>query len=153
MRLVIQRVNSSKVFLNGTNERKLIGEISKGFNILVGITHDDTLEDVDYGIKKIIGLRVFEDKEGKMNLDLKSINGEILLISQFTLYGDGRKGNRPSFIQAARPEHAVPLYEALIKGLRDNEITVATGEFGADMDVEITNNGPVTILLDSKKQF
>ncbi|MGL5439303.1 MAG: D-aminoacyl-tRNA deacylase [Filifactoraceae bacterium] len=153
MRLIIQRVSSSKVFLNNGKERKLNGKISKGINVLVGITHDDNQEDINYIVKKITGLRIFEDEDGKMNLDLKAVNGEILLISQFTLYGDSRKGNRPSFIEAARPELAIPIYNELIMNLRDKGYKVETGEFGADMEVEIINDGPVTILVDSKKQF
>eukprot|EP01136_Pigoraptor_vietnamica_P026542 Opistho-1_new@81713 len=146
---VIQRVSEASVKI----EDKIKGSIQKGFLILLGITHEDTLEDVEWLSKKIIGMRIFSDEEGKMNLDLKSVNGDILLISQFTLHASTKKGNRPSFIEAARPEIAIPLYEQMIKQLsKDMGKDIQTGEFGADMKVSLVNDGPVTIIIDSKKQ-
>jgi len=120
--------------------------------VLLGISVDDEKEDVDWLCKKIVGLRIFSDENGLMNLSVKEINGQILLVSQFTLYGDANKGNRPSFIHAARPEKAIPLYEYFIQQLNMNDIVVCTGKFGADMKVSLTNDGPVTIIIDSKKQ-
>ncbi|MEA5425171.1 D-aminoacyl-tRNA deacylase [Arcicella lustrica] len=146
---VIQRVSEASVKI----EDKIKGSIQKGFLILLGITHDDTLEDVEWLSKKIIGMRVFSDEESKMNLDLKSVNGDILLISQFTLHASTKKGNRPSFIEAARPEIAIPLYEQMIKQLsKDMGKDIQTGEFGADMKVSLVNDGPVTIIIDSKNK-
>jgi len=149
MRAVIQRVLSSQVIVQG----ETVGQIGKGFNVLVGISVEDTTEDVKYIFEKVKGLRVFEDEEGKMNLSLAEVQGEILLISQFTLYGDARKGRRPSFIHAAKGEQAEALYEELAAKLRAEGLPVAKGIFGADMKVLIENDGPVTILLDSKKTF
>jgi len=149
MRAVIQRVLSSQVIVQG----ETVGQIGKGFNVLVGISVEDTMEDVKYIFEKVKGLRVFEDEEGKMNLSLAEVQGEILLISQFTLYGDARKGRRPSFIHAAKGEQAEALYEELAAKLRAEGLPVAKGIFGADMKVLIENDGPVTILLDSKKTF
>lgn len=148
MRAVIQRVLSASVSVDGST----IGEIKKGYLVLMGIEDVDTTADMEYICDKILGLRVFEDADGKMNLDICDVGGSILLVSQFTLYGDARKGRRPSFIKAARPETAVPLYEAAIARLSER-LTVATGEFGAEMQVSLINDGPVTILLDSKKTF
>ncbi|EOL41159.1 D-tyrosyl-tRNA(Tyr) deacylase [Enterococcus phoeniculicola] len=148
MRAVIQRVSQAEVQVNGHS----IGKIGKGFMILLGIHETDTTEDVEYLVRKISLLRVFEDKEGKMNLSISDIGGSILSVSQFTLFADTRKGNRPSFIQAARPEQAIPLYEAFNNGLKRKGIPVSTGEFGADMDVVLTNDGPVTIIIDSKEK-
>eukprot|EP01137_Pigoraptor_chileana_P024967 Opistho-2@93776 len=146
---VIQRVSEASVKI----EDKIKGSIQKGFLILLGITHEDTLEDVEWLSKKIIGMRIFSDEEGKMNLDLKSVNGDILLISQFTLHASTKKGNRPSFIEAARPEIAIPLYEQMIKQLsKDMGKDIQTGEFGADMKVSLVNDGPVTIIIDSKNK-
>lgn len=146
---VIQRVSEASVKI----EDKIKGSIQTGFLILLGITHDDTLEDVEWLSKKIIGMRIFSDEEGKMNLDLKSVNGDILLISQFTLHASTKKGNRPSFIEAARPEIAIPLYEQMIKQLsKDLGKDIQTGEFGADMKVSLVNDGPVTIIIDSKNK-
>lgn len=152
MRAIVQRVKHSCVEFY-KNDEKTVNEISRGLQVLVGITHDDTLKDVEYIVDKITGLRIFEDENQKMNLSLNDIYGEILLVSQFTLYGDARKGKRPSFSDAARPEVAVPLYEAMIKEISGRGIGCKTGEFGADMTVTIVNDGPVTIMLDSKKQF
>lgn len=149
MRAVIQRVLSSEVKVQG----EIVGQIGQGFNVLVGISVEDTMEDVKYIFEKVKGLRVFEDEEGKMNLSLAEVQGEILLISQFTLYGDARKGRRPSFIHAAKGEQAEALYEELAAKLRAEGLPVAKGIFGADMKVLIENDGPVTILLDSKKTF
>ena len=148
MRAVIQRVSQAEVQVNGHS----IGKIGKGFMILLGIHETDTLEDVEYLVRKISLLRVFEDKEGKMNLSISDIGGSILSVSQFTLFADTRKGNRPSFIQAARPEQAIPLYEDFNNGLKRKGIPVSTGEFGADMNVALINDGPVTIIIDSKEK-
>ena len=127
---------------------RIVGEIGQGFCLLVGFTHGDTLAQVDWMAEKVAGLRLFTDPEGKMNLSLDEVGGALLVISQFTLYGDTGKGRRPSFIDAARPEVAIPLYERFLEGLQRRGITVAAGEFGADMQVEIHNDGPVTLLLD-----
>ena len=148
MRAVIQRVSQAEVQVNGHS----IGKIGKGFMILLGIHETDTLEDVEYLVRKISLLRVFEDKEGKMNLSISDIGGSILSVSQFTLFADTRKGNRPSFIQAARPEQAIPLYEDFNNGLKRKGIPVSTGEFGADMNVALINDGPVSIIIDSKEK-
>lgn len=149
MRAVVQRVSSSKV----TVDERVTGEVKKGLLVLLGVTHDDTSKDVDYMVDKVTNLRIFEDEDDKMNLSLKDIKGEIMAVSQFTLYGDARKGRRPSFSNAARPDIANPLYEEFVEKLRAQGITVGTGEFGAHMMVELTNDGPVTILLESKKAF
>lgn len=146
---VLQRVSSASVRIGG----RVSGQIGRGFLVLLGITHTDTPEDVDWLSRKIAGMRVFGDAEGKMNLDLAAIDGQILLVSQFTLHASTKKGNRPSFIEAARPDVAIPLYEAMIAQL--NTLTgkqTQTGEFGADMQVELVNDGPVTILMDSKNR-
>lgn len=149
MRAVVQRVASSRV----TVDERVIGEVKKGLLVLLGVTHDDTSKDVDYMVDKVTNLRIFEDENDKMNLSLKDIGGEVMAVSQFTLYGDARKGRRPSFSDAARPDVANPLYEEFVEKLRAQGITVGTGEFGAHMMVELTNDGPVTILLESKKAF
>lgn len=149
MRAVIQRVTSSSVEVCG----EVVGRIGKGFTVLLGVREDDTPEDLKYMEEKIRGLRVFEDDQGKMNLSLDAVGGEILLISQFTLYGDVRKGRRPSFTEAAKGEKAEALYEALAEALRRSGLRVETGKFGAEMKVSIDNDGPVTILLDSRKGF
>lgn len=146
MRVIVQRTTHATVRIDGAE----IGHIDRGFMLLVGITHTDTQDDADYIAKKVAQLRVFEDAEGKMNLSIKDINGAILSISQFTLYGDVRHGNRPSFIQAARPEQALPLYEYFNTCLRTRYgLHVETGRFGADMQVDFINDGPVTIIIDS----
>jgi D-aminoacyl-tRNA deacylase len=146
---VIQRVSEASVTIDGLVK----GQIKQGFLILLGIHQNDTTEDLDWLAKKIVGLRVFSDAEGKMNLDLAAINGNILLISQFTLHANTKKGNRPSFIEAARPEVAIPLYELMIATLGQlmNQ-KIETGEFGADMKVSLLNDGPVTIIIDSKNR-
>lgn len=147
---VIQRVSQASV----TIDEKINGQIGLGFMILLGITHTDTQEDIEWLSKKIVGLRVFGDEDGKMNLDLKSVDGNILLISQFTLHASTKKGNRPSFIEAARPEIAIPLYEKMIAQLEfDLGKPVETGVFGADMKVLLLNDGPVTIIIDSKNKI
>ena len=149
LRAVVQRVKSSSVEVNGN----IIGKINKGLNVLLGITLDDTEEDLKYIKDKIINLRIFEDENSKMNKSLKDINGELLLISQFTLLGDCRRGRRPSFVKALSGDKAKILYDQFIKLCRDEVLNVQCGEFGADMNVKIENDGPVTILLDSKKIF
>lgn len=149
MRAVVQRVKESRVIVEG----RLVGEINKGFNVLLGISKDDTIEDLKYIKDKIINLRVFEDENDKMNLSLLDIKGDILAISQFTLYGDCRKGRRPSFSSAARPEVATKLYEEFIEKARKEGIVTKTGQFGAHMMVDLTNDGPVTILLESNRDF
>ncbi|MCE6992910.1 D-aminoacyl-tRNA deacylase [Dyadobacter sp. CY323] len=147
---VVQRVSSASVTIEG----KVNGKIENGFLVLLGITHQDTSEDIEWLGKKMIGLRVFGDEEGKMNLDLKTVDGNILLISQFTLHASTKKGNRPSFIEAARPEVAIPLYEKMIVFL-EQELgkKIECGQFGADMKVALLNDGPVTILIDSKNRI
>lgn len=146
---VIQRVSEASVNING----QIKGNIKQGFLVLLGITHNDTEEDVDWLSKKIVGMRIFSDDEGKMNLDLKTIDGNILLISQFTLHASTKKGNRPSFMEAARPEIAIPLYEKMIDTLTfDLQKNIETGTFGADMKVSLTNDGPVTVTIDTKNR-
>lgn len=147
---VIQRVTQASV----TIDNEIKGQVGLGFMILLGITHTDSQEDIEWLSKKIVGLRVFGDEEGKMNLDLKSVDGNILLISQFTLHASTKKGNRPSFIEAARPEIAIPLYEKMIAQLEfDLGKSIETGIFGADMKVSLLNDGPVTIIIDSKNRI
>lgn len=146
---VIQRVSEASVRIEG----EIKGQIEIGFLVLLGITHADTEEDTLWLAKKIVGMRIFSDTEGKMNLDLQSVNGNILLISQFTLHASTKKGNRPSFIEAARPDVAIPLYEKMIKQLSlELGCSIQTGEFGADMKVALVNDGPVTIVIDSKNR-
>ena len=143
MRVVVQR---ARVTVDG----KVTGAIEHGLMLLVGITHEDTVKDLEYCAKKVANLRIFEDEQGKMNLSIKEVGGSILSISQFTLYGETKKGNRPSFIEAARPEVAEPLYHQFNQILRETyEIQVETGIFGAMMDVSFTNNGPVTLIVES----
>lgn len=149
MRAVVQRTNYSTVSVNGQET----GKIDKGLTVLLGIKQGDTEKDVEYLMEKIVNLRIFSDQAGKMNRSLMDIGGEILLVSQFTLYGDVRKGRRPGFTEAALPELALPLYEYSVKFLEGLGVKVATGVFGADMLVRIDNDGPVTILLDSEKVF
>ena len=148
MRAVVQRVDRASVTIDGN----VNGKIEKGFMVLIGIDEKDEQKDLDYICDKLMGLRIFEDEEGKMNRSIIDAGGSILLISQFTLYGDARKGKRPSFIRAARPEKAIPLYEAAIAKLSE-KVHVETGIFGAEMKVELVNDGPVTILLDSERTF
>lgn len=149
MRAVVQRVDKAKVIVDG----EIVGEISRGLMVLVGVVEGDTEKDVQYLADKVTGLRIFEDEAEKMNLSVKDIGGEILSVSQFTLYGDCRKGKRPSFDKAAKPETAIVLYEKFNELCRQQNIKVETGVFGAHMLVELANNGPVTILLDSSKMF
>ena len=144
MRVVLQRVSQASVTIGGS----VAGAIGRGFCLLIGFTHGDTGERVDWMADKVAGLRLFADADGKMNLGLADVQGALLVISQFTLYGDTARGRRPSFIDAARPETAIPLYERFVAALRTRGLEVATGEFGADMLVEIHNDGPVTLILD-----
>lgn len=144
MRLVVQRVKNAKVDVN----EKTVGAIDKGFLVLLGVTHTDTKETADYLVKKLCNLRVFEDENGKMNLGLKDINGKLLIVSQFTLYADCTSGNRPSFVNAAKPDMANELYEYFCEKCKDNGIEVQRGIFGADMKVSLLNDGPVTIILE-----
>ncbi|WP_044173714.1 D-aminoacyl-tRNA deacylase [Flectobacillus major] len=147
---VIQRVSEASVSI----DQQLKGAIKQGFLVLLGITHNDTQEDLEWLSKKIVGMRVFSDDEGKMNLDITAIQGDILLVSQFTLHASTKKGNRPSFIEAARPDVAIPLYEAMIVQLqKDLGKPIQTGTFGADMQVSLINDGPVTIIIDSKNRI
>ncbi|MCP9766869.1 D-tyrosyl-tRNA(Tyr) deacylase [Lacihabitans sp. LS3-19] len=146
---VIQRVTKASVVIEGGVK----GQIQDGFMILLGIAHSDTQEDLEWLSRKIIGLRVFSDEEGKMNKDISEIDGNILLVSQFTLQASTKKGNRPSFIEAARPEIAIPLYENMIVSLSEGlGKKIQTGEFGADMKVSIENDGPVTIVIDTQNK-
>lgn len=149
MRGVVQRVKHAKV----TVDNKVIGQIEHGIMLLLSVEDNDDEKDLEYMTDKVVNLRIFEDDEGKMNKSLLDVNGSILVVSQFTLHGDARKGRRPSFIAAARPEKAIPLYEKFIQNMKNQGIKTETGEFGADMEVLICNDGPVTILLDSKKVF
>ena len=148
MRAVVQRVASASVEVGGD----AVGRIEAGLLVLLGVEPDDTPVDVDYTASKVLGLRVFEDAEGKMNRSVVDVGGAVLAVSQFTLLGDCLKGRRPSFIGAARPERAVPLYEAFVTAVRQS-VPCETGRFGADMAVSLVNDGPVTLLLDSRKQF
>ena len=145
MKFVIQRVSKA----SETVDNQMIGSIGKGFLALIGVCDSDTKETADKMIRKMLGLRIFEDSAGKTNLSLDAVNGELLLVSQFTLYADCRKGNRPSFISAGAPQLANELYEYMIQKCREQNIRVATGEFGAVMQVQSVNDGPFTIILDS----
>ena len=149
MRAVIQRVTESSVKVEG----EFVGEIGPGLMVLLGIEVDDSEKEAVVIVKKITDLRIFNDADRKFNLSLTDTGGSVLVISQFTLLGDSRKGRRPSFIKAARPETAVPLYESVIEGLRNAGVEVASGVFGAHMDVHLINDGPVTLLIDTKKEF
>ncbi|MFL5380900.1 MAG: D-aminoacyl-tRNA deacylase [Longimicrobiaceae bacterium] len=144
MRIVLQRVSRARVTVDG----RVTGEIGRGLLLLVGFTDGDTDEALAWMAKKVVQLRVFPDDEGKMNRSVEEADGAVLVVSQFTLYGDARKGNRPSYIDAARPEVAIPLYERFVELLRAAGRPVATGEFGAMMDVELVNDGPVTLILE-----
>lgn len=145
MKLVIQRVSEAHVDIDG----KTVGKIGKGLMVLIGIGDEDTKETADRYLKKLIGLRIFEDENGKTNLSLADVGGELLLISQFTLYANCRKGNRPSFIEAGKPEKAGPIYQYMIEKARETVPVVEHGEFGADMKVSLVNNGPFTIVLEN----
>ncbi len=144
MRVVLQRVRRAEVRIEG----EVVGRIGRGLLVLLGIAADDTVEDARWLAEKIVSLRVFNDDAGKMNRDLIEVKGAVLVVSQFTLYGDCRKGRRPSFVAAAPPETAIPLYEAFIQGVRALGVPVETGRFGAMMEVELVNDGPVTLILD-----
>jgi D-aminoacyl-tRNA deacylase len=146
MRAVLQRVSRAKVSIAG----ETVGEIGPGLLVLLGVTHADTPEQAQWLAEKIAGLRIFNDADGKMNRDVTEAGGSMLIVSQFTLYGDCRKGRRPSFIDAAPPPIAIPLYEAFINAVKALGVPVATGRFGADMQVELVNDGPVTVIVDSK---
>mgnify|MGYP000981346878 FL=1 len=148
MRVVLQRVAHASVTVDG----EIIGKIQRGFLLLVGVTHDDAMEDMEYLVRKIVQMRIFEDEEGKLNRSIQDIGGEILSVSQFTLYADTKKGNRPSFSKVAPGDVALEMFEQFNGLLRDTGIPVETGQFGADMKVELLNDGPVTILLDSKNR-
>lgn len=147
MRFVIQRVQHAEVKVDGEQ----IGTIGKGFLVLIGVAESDTKEIADKMIKKLLGLRIFEDADGKTNLDLNAVNGELLLVSQFTLYADCRKGNRPSFVKAGNPQMAEEMYEYILKQCREAGYPVQHGIFGTDMKVSLLNDGPFTILLDSEE--
>lgn len=144
MKVLLQRVSRATVTIGGT----VVGAVDRGFCLLVGFTPADTAAEVTWMADKVIGLRLFSDPEGKMNLGLAEVGGGLLVVSQFTLYGDATKGRRPSFIDASRPEHAIPLYEQFCAELRRRGAAVATGQFGAEMLVEIHNDGPVTLMLE-----
>lgn len=147
MRVVIQRVSKACVKIKG----EIVGKIGPGFLLLVGFTHDDTSSDIDYLVKKIVNMRIFEDENGKMNISLLQKGYQILSVSQFTLFADTRSGNRPGFSAAAKPEIATKLYDEFNAKLREQNVHVETGIFGAEMEVELVNDGPVTIIIDSKK--
>ena len=144
MKALVQRVSEASVSVDD----KIVGCIKRGFVVLLGITHSDTKKEADFIADKVANLRVFKDENDKMNLSLKDVEGELLVISQFTLYGNCQKGRRPSFIEAARPEHAIPLYEYFVSELRKTGINVETGVFGATMEVDIHNSGPVTLMIE-----
>ncbi len=149
MRAVVQRVSRAKVTVSG----EIVGEIATGLLVLLGVGEGNTSADAEYLAEKLVGLRIFPDDEGKMNRSLMDVGGGLLAVSQFTLYGDCRKGRRPSFIAAARPEIAVELYQAFVAEVRGRGITTATGRFQEHMDVELVNDGPITLLIDSRKEF
>ena len=146
MKVVLQRTKQASVTVN----QEVTGSISHGYMLLVGITHEDTMKDVDYCARKVAEIRLFEDEEGKMNRSIHEVGGQILSVSQFTLYADTKKGRRPSFVNAARPDIAKPLWDAFNNALRENGLHVETGIFGANMDVALVNDGPVTIIIESK---
>ncbi len=147
MRALIQRVKRASVTINS----QITGKINEGLLIFLGVGEDDTEKQVQYLVEKCTGLRIFTDEQDKMNLSVKDIKGEILVVSQFTLYGDCKKGKRPSFVRAARPETAIPLYESFIAHCKNTGLNIQTGEFGADMQIELINDGPVTIWLDTEE--
>ncbi len=146
MRAVVQRVSRARVVVEG----EAVGEIGPGLLVLVGVTHTDTAGQARWLAEKVAGLRIFNDADGKMNRDLTEVNGGVLVVSQFTLYGDCQKGKRPSFIDAAPPEIAIPLYEAFVNAVKALGIPTATGKFGAIMQVDLVNDGPVTLIVESK---
>ena len=149
MRLVIQRVNEAELWI----DEQLYSKIGTGIVALHGVGHEDTEKEIDYLVDKMMNLRIFPDENGQMNLSLKDVNGEVLIVSQFTLYGDCRKGRRPSYSNAMKPELAEKLYDQLVTKAKRHGVNVETGKFGAMMDVKLTNNGPVTLMLDSSKIF
>lgn len=149
MRAVVQRVSKASVTVDG----QVVGRIDRGLLVLLGVAEDDTQDDAVYMAQKIVGLRIFEDEAGKMNLALADVGGGVLAVSQFTLLGDCRKGRRPSFVRAAGPEQGNELYQSFVAEVRGQGIPVETGRFQEDMEVELVNDGPVTLLLDSRKQF
>lgn len=149
MKIVIQRVSNASVEVEGL----VVGAIGQGLMLLVGVEENDTQEDVDWLVKKVLDLRIFSDEEGKMNLSVKDIKGEILCISQFTLIADYKKGNRPSFIRAAKPDKAIPLFEYFKGQVKNSGLKTESGIFGADMKVSLLNDGPVTIVMDSKTKI
>lgn len=144
MKLVVQRVKNAKVAV----DNNIVGKINEGFMVLLGVTHTDTKDNADFLVKKLCNLRVFKDENDKMNLSIKDINGELLIVSQFTLYADCQKGNRPSFVNSANPKYANELYEYFVEQCKHEVKDVQTGEFGAHMEVELLNDGPVTIILE-----
>lgn len=146
MRVVVQRVKHASVTINGT----VNGKINNGFLVLLGVQSTDSEQDVDYLVKKVTNLRIFSDENDKMNLSLKDVNGELLIVSQFTLYANCKEGNRPSFVEAAKPDIAIPLYEYFVSECKKIIPVVETGIFSADMKVDLLNDGPVTIIMDSK---
>ena len=146
MRVVVQRVKHASVTINGT----VNGKINNGFLVLLGVQSTDNEQDVDYLVKKVTNLRIFSDENDKMNLSLKDVNGELLIVSQFTLYANCKEGNRPSFVEAAKPDIAIPLYEYFVSECKKIIPVVETGIFGVDMKVDLLNDGPVTIIMDSK---
>ena len=147
MRLIIQRVSKASVIIDS----KIVGEVQQGFLVLIGIENADGTDDANWLVQKLIGLRVFSDDEGKMNLSIKDVLGNVLVVSQFTLFASTVKGNRPSFIKSAKPDFAIPLYEYFVSKLKsESGLDIQTGVFGADMQIELVNDGPVTILIDSK---
>lgn len=146
MRVVVQRVKHASVTINGT----VNGKINNGFLVLLGVQSTDSEQDVDYLVKKVTNLRIFSDENDKMNLSLKDVNGELLIVSQFTLYANCKEGNRPSFVEAAKPDIAIPLYEYFVSECKKIIPVVEPGIFGADMKVDLLNDGPVTIIMDSK---
>ena len=146
MRVVVQRVKHASVTINGT----VNGKINNGFLVLLGVQSTDSEQDVDYLVKKVTNLRIFSDENDKMNLSLKDVNGKLLIVSQFTLYANCKEGNRPSFVEAAKPDVAIPLYEYFVSECKKIIPVVETGIFGADMKVDLLNDGPVTIIMDSK---
>lgn len=149
MRIVVQRVSEASVKING----KIVGSIAQGLMVLLGVETTDSQSDADYLIQKLLSLRIFNDSDGKMNLSIQEVSGELLIVSQFTLHASTKKGNRPSYIRAARPEQAIPLYQYFIEQAQNQMKTkVETGEFGADMKVSLVNDGPVTIILDSQNK-
>lgn len=148
MRVLVQRVSEASVVVNN----ETIGAINKGLLLLVGIENEDSSEDINWLVNKISKLRIFSDDEGKMNLSVQDVNGGVLVVSQFTLHASTKKGTRPSFIKAAKPDHAIPLFNEFIKAMKTEVSKVETGEFGADMKVNLTNDGPVTIWLDTKNK-